>query len=87
MDFNYNLFYFITTSKTKKGDTAATKQHHTMVKKKRSMSCKRKKSNTRINVIEEESKHTKTKEAVSDAKNRLVSAIKAMIDSMNEEHL
>jgi len=32
-------------------------------------------------------KRQKTEAAVSDAKNRLVSAIKAMIDSMNEEHL
>mmetsp|Transcript_14734 Transcript_14734/g.30433 ORF Transcript_14734/g.30433 Transcript_14734/m.30433 type:complete len:101 (+) Transcript_14734:131-433(+) len=60
-----------------------------MVKTKRSMACKREKTITRINAEEEEqgAKRSKTEAAVSDAKNRLVSAIKAMIDSMNEEHL
>ena len=32
-------------------------------------------------------KHLKTELPVNNVKNRLLSAIKAMVDSMNEEHL
>eukprot|EP00534_Pseudo-nitzschia_fraudulenta_P002274 CAMPEP_0201120858 /NCGR_PEP_ID=MMETSP0850-20130426/4856_1 /ASSEMBLY_ACC=CAM_ASM_000622 /TAXON_ID=183588 /ORGANISM="Pseudo-nitzschia fraudulenta, Strain WWA7" /LENGTH=102 /DNA_ID=CAMNT_0047387137 /DNA_START=205 /DNA_END=513 /DNA_ORIENTATION=+ len=62
-----------------------------MVKKKSNTRRRRKKSNTTINEGERQhqgAKRQKTEATgVSDAKNRLVSAIKAMIDSMNEEHL
>ena len=62
-----------------------------MVKKKINTRHRRKKSNTTIR-NEGEQKHPRAKrqkieEAVNDVKNRLVSAIIAMIDSMNEEHL
>ena len=56
-----------------------------MVKKRRATGRRRKKSNT-----EEQStgaKRSKVEAAASDVKNRLISAIIAMIDSMNEEHL
>ena len=77
-------------TKTKKRTTAATKHHHSMVKKKRSTGRRRKKSNTTINADEQHTgaKRSNTAASVSvDVKNRLVSAIKAMIDSMDEEHL
>ena len=56
-----------------------------MVKKKRAIASKRKKSNTRKNA--EEAKRSKTEAPVSNVKNKLVSALKAMIDSMTEKHL
>jgi len=60
-----------------------------VVKKKSNTRRRRKKSNITINEgeLHPGAKRQKTEAAVSDAKNRLVSAIKAMIDSMNEEHL
>ena len=61
-----------------------------MVKKKRNTGHRRKKSNTTINKEKQQNggaKRSKTKTAVSEVKNRLVSAIKAMIDTMNEEYL
>ena len=60
-----------------------------MVKKKRNTGRRRKKSNT-TTTIEEQQQHravAKRPKTVSDANNRLTDAIKAMIDSMDEEHL
>ena len=57
-----------------------------MVKKKRAtIARKRKKSNTTMN---EDAKRSKTEEtSVSSVKKKLVSALKAMIDSMTEKYL
>jgi len=53
-----------------------------MVKKKRSMGRVRKKSTTTTNADEGGgAKRSKTEEAVSNVKNKLASALKAMIDS------
>ncbi len=59
-----------------------------MTKKNRSTGRRRKKSNTTINAEQQQDGGAKRpKTVVSDAKNRLVSAIKALIDSMDEDHL
>ena len=61
-----------------------------MVKKKRSMGRVRKKSNTTISTVAEQggdAKRSKTESVVSNVKNKLVCAIKAMVESMNEKDL
>ena len=61
-----------------------------MVKKKRSMGRVRKKSNTTISTVAEQggdAKRSKTESVVSNVKNKLVCAIKAMVESMNKKDL
>mmetsp|Transcript_117669 Transcript_117669/g.240614 ORF Transcript_117669/g.240614 Transcript_117669/m.240614 type:complete len:169 (+) Transcript_117669:378-884(+) len=59
-----------------------------MVKKRSTTGCRRKKSNTtRTNKEQQQPQAGKRLKTVSDAKNRLAAAIKAMVDSMEEEHL
>ena len=84
--------FILITTKTKKRATAATKQeHYTMTKKKRNICLRRKKRRTTPNTEEQQqgkgAKRWKTEVMVSNVKNKLVSALKAMIDSMKKEDL
>ena len=59
-----------------------------MVKKKSTTGHRRKKSNTSgTNKEQQQHRAAKRPKTVSDARNRLADAIKAMIDSIDEEHL
>ena len=61
-----------------------------MTKEKRATGCRRKKSKTtRINKEEQQHRvaRKRPKTVSGDAKNRLVAALKAMIDGMDEEHI
>ena len=59
-----------------------------MVKKRSTTGCRRKKSNTTgTNKEQQQLQAAKRLKTVSDTKIRLADAIKAMVDSMEEEHL
>mmetsp|Transcript_5117 Transcript_5117/g.10741 ORF Transcript_5117/g.10741 Transcript_5117/m.10741 type:complete len:110 (-) Transcript_5117:28-357(-) len=59
-----------------------------MVKKRSNTGRRRKKSNTTgTNKEQQQHQAAKGPKTVSDAKNRLADAIRAMVDSMEEEHL